>query len=117
VALPVNYPSNYEFDKLTTSSIGTTPVAAYGAMPYRGKVSKIRVTLKGAITTANASLAVTIGGTTIGGSPFAVPFSGSGAGVSTDFVVSNPAVFNEADSIVITPSGATGSSIAADFYV
>jgi hypothetical protein len=101
----------------STASVATTPVAAYGVMPYRGKVLKTISVLKGAITVANASCAITIGGTAPGGSPHLVVQSGSAAGQVNTTVMSNPAVFNEGDSVVITPSGATGSSIGCDFYL
>jgi hypothetical protein len=101
----------------STASVGTTPVAAYGVMPYRGKAVGWKSVLKGAITTANASLAFSIGGVTPGGSPGTVPFSGSGAGVVTTGAFSNPQVFNENDAVTITPSGATGASIGCDFYL
>jgi hypothetical protein len=101
----------------STASVATTPVAAYGFMPYRGKVLKTISVLKGAITVANASCAISIGGVTPGGSPHLVVQSGSAAGQVNTTVMSNPAIFNEGDAVTITPSGATGSSIGCDFYL
>lgn len=103
-------------DTLTTysPSVASTPVAAYIRAPYRSKLLKVTGILRGAITVADSSVAVTVnGGSTV--VTLVLVQSGSAAGKTFSAVPASPVYLNEGDVIAFTPSGATGSSIAGDF--
>jgi hypothetical protein len=116
MTLPVNEPNNEAVVSCKTASVGTSPVAAYAVAPVKGRIVRTFAVLEGTITTAAAAIAVAInGGANIGA--LSVPVGGAGtaagdapsaAGVAKDV--------QEGDVISFTPSGATGTSIAATFH-
>ena len=61
-----------------TPSCGTAPVPAYIRAPFRSRLLKAAGILGGAITTANATITVTVNGTSV--ATFTVTQSGSAAG-------------------------------------
>lgn len=96
-------------------SVGATPLACYVRAPFRGKLLKVTSVLRGAITTANATVTVAVNGTTAFTYPIVQAGSAAGqldSGTPTTFVY-----VNEDDVISITPSAASGANIAADFSV
>ena len=115
MALPVNQPVNEVAVFGKTASVGSTPLIAQTVAPVKGRIVRTYAVLEGTITTAPAAIAVAInGGSNIGSLSIPVGAAGSGAsdvpsaaGVSKDV--------QEGDFISFTPSGATGSSIPAQF--
>jgi len=118
MALPLNHPLLREnFATIYCPSIGTTPVAAYKRVPYRSRIGKISVIPQGTITSADCTVTVAVNGTTntaLGGT---LPVSGAGAGVLAEWSPTTSVYVNEGDYITFTPSGASGSSIAAEFGI
>ena len=98
-----------------TPSCGTAPVPAYIRSPFRSRLLKATGILGGAITTANATITVTVNGTSV--ATFTVAQSGSAAGQLFSVVLPSPAYLNEDDVIALTPSGASGASIPMFFSV
>lgn len=116
MALTLNHPTLKEARfGIATTSVGTTPVACYGGVPYRGVITKLSAVLQGAITTANATITVAINGTTNAALGFVIPFTGSAAGTIVTAIPTTAVYVNEDDVISFTPSGATGASIACEF--
>jgi hypothetical protein len=98
-----------------TPSCGTAPVPAYIRVPFRSRLLKATGILGGAITTANATVTVTVNGTSV--AAFTVPQSGSAAGQLFSVTMPSPTYLNEDDVIALTPSGASGTSIPMHFSV
>ncbi|HEY7246262.1 MAG TPA: hypothetical protein VH678_20505 [Xanthobacteraceae bacterium] len=113
------YPSVHKFDVVHKSSycpsIGGSPVVAYMRIPFRCIISLVDVVTQGTITSADCSVAVALNGTAISGSPFGIPVSGAAAGQSASMTPSSPVYANADDVLSFTPSGASGSNIAAIF--
>ena len=72
--------------------------------------------LGGAITTANATVATTVSGTSITGGSITIVQSGSAAGQINSATPTALTFANEDDYISFSPSGASGSSIPATFF-
>jgi hypothetical protein len=119
MAYPGNHTLNTTDLTAYTPSCGGSPVAAYVRAPFRGFVKKFTGILGGAITTANGTvtLANATQGTTIG--TFTVTEASSAAGQFQYGLPNNIAVaaVNQDDILVLTPSGASGSSIPMFFSV
>jgi hypothetical protein len=113
------YPSVHKFDVMHRSahcsSIGGSPVATYIYIPFRCQIMRVDVVTHGTITTSDCSVAVALNGTAISGSPFIIPVSGAGAGETATLTPSTPTYANDGDYLSFTPSGASGSNIAATF--
>jgi hypothetical protein len=102
-----------------TPSIGASPVAAYVRVPTRGRILKFSGVLGGAITTADGTITVVnvTQGTTVG--TLTVTQAGSAAGLLFSGAPSTVALSqcNEDDVLSLTPSGASGVSIAVHFSI
>jgi hypothetical protein len=98
-----------------TPSCGAAPVPAYIRAPFRSRLLKVTGILGGAITAANATITVTVNGTSV--ATFTVTQSGSAAGQLFSIVLPSPTYLNEDDVIALTPSGASGTSIPMHFSV
>jgi hypothetical protein len=113
------YPSTHRLNVIHKSSycssIGGTPVATYIRVPFRCQVTLVDAVTHGTITTADCSVAVALNGTAISGSPFVIPVSGAAAGQVASMTPTSLVYANADDVISFTPSGASGSSIAATF--
>jgi hypothetical protein len=113
------YPSIHRLNVVHKSSycpsIGGSPVATYMRVPFRCQIALVDAVTHGTITTADCSVAVALNGTAISGSPFTIPVSGAAAGEVASLTPSSPVYANIDDVISFTPSGASGSNIAATF--
>jgi hypothetical protein len=96
-------------------SIGSSPVTSYMYVPFRCQIARIDAVTHGTISTADCSVAVALNGTAISGSPFSIPVSGATAGETATLTPTSPVYANDGDIISFTPSGASGSNIAATF--
>jgi hypothetical protein len=118
MALPTNHPLLREnFATVYCPSIGATPVAAYVRVPYRARLGKLSVIPQGAITTADCTVTVAVNGTTNAALAGTLPLSGAAAGVAAVWTPTSTVYVNEDDYITLTPSGASGASIAGVFGV
>lgn len=115
MALPGNHTLNTLDLTAYTPSCGATPVAAYIRVPFRCRLLKATGILGGAITTADGTITVSANSTTL--TTFTVTQSGSAAGQLFSNVPASPTYLNEDDVIVLTPSGASGSTIPMHFSV
>lgn len=115
MALPTNHPVNEVRVSAHSPSIAASPIAAYCLAPVRGRLIGVTCVINGAITVADASMAVAINGTAVTGSPFLVLTAGSAAGTSGSLVPSGANTVNEGDYVSVTPSGATGTTITGNF--
>lgn len=116
MALTVNHPTLKEARfGIATTSIGGTPVACYGGIPYRGRISKISAVTQGSITTADCTITVAINGTTNTALGFTIPVSGAASGQIVTMTPTTAVYVNEDDVITFTPSGASGASIGCEF--
>ncbi len=98
-----------------TPSCATSPVTAYIRVPFRCRLLKVAGILGGAITTANGTITVSANSTTL--ASFTVTQSGSAAGQLFSAAPPSPAYLNEDDVIVLTPSGASGTSVPMHFSI
>jgi hypothetical protein len=98
-----------------TPSCGTSPVAAYVRAPFRCQLLKATGILGGVLNTTDGTVTVSVNSNTV--TSFAVPQSGSAAGLLFSAVPALPAYLNEDDVIVLTPSGAAGASVPMHFSV
>src|SRR5450756_1021247 len=115
MSLPGNHTLNTIDVTAYTPSCGATPVAAYIRVPFRCRVMKATGILVGAITTADGTVTVSANATTL--ASFTVTQAGSAAGQLFSVIPPSPAYLNEDDVIVLTPSGASGSSVPMHFSV
>jgi hypothetical protein len=114
MTLPVNEPLNEVVVSCKTASVGTTPAASFAVAPVKGRIVRTFAVLEGTIT-GTAAIAVAInGGPNVGALSLAAGAAGTAAsdapaaaGVARDV--------QEGDVISFTPSGATGSTIPAQF--
>jgi hypothetical protein len=98
-----------------TPSCGATPVAAYVRAPFRCRLLKATGILGAAITTADGTVTVSVNSSNV--ATFIITQAGSAAGQLFSVVPPSPTYLNEDDVIVLTPSGASGSSIPMHFSV
>jgi hypothetical protein len=115
MSLPVVHTLNTIDLTAYTPSCGAAPIPAYIRAPFRARLLKATGILGGAITTANATITVTVNGASV--ATFAVPQSGSAAGQLFSVTVPSPTYLNEDDVIALTPSGASGASIPMFFSI
>ena len=98
--------------KMTTISTGGS---YFVTAPDSGKIQKIYVTLKNAISSANAALSFEIGGVAVGGGAITVPHSGSAAGTVHHAIPSSANFITEGQPIEMITDG--GSSTACEVEV
>jgi len=116
MALPELHPVSELVVQAFSRSIGGTPEAAYMRAPFRGKLMKVGCVTQGAITTADASIAVAINGTTVTGGTITVASSGAAAGQHFSATPTTANNVNEDDVVSFTPSAASGSAIGGQMY-
>lgn len=116
MALPNPRPLNEVVVYAFSPSVGGTPIVARAVSPVRGKVVKTGSVIYGAITTADAAIAVAINGTAVTGGGFTITQSGSAAGDVDEAYPTAANSINEGEQISFTPSGASGTTIGANFY-
>jgi hypothetical protein len=118
MAIPGNHPILKEaFRSVYCSSIGGTPVSAYIRAPFNARIGTIAVMPQGAITTADCAFAVAVNGTTNANLAGTLPVSGAAAGTAASWIPAILTYVAEGDTIKFTPSGASGSNIAADISI
>jgi hypothetical protein len=115
MSLPGNHTLNTIDLTAYTPSCGAAPVAAYIRVPFRCRLLKATGILGGAITTADGTVTVSANASTL--TSFTVTQAGSAAGQLFAVTPPSPAYLNEDDVIVLTPSGASGSSVPMHFSV
>ena len=110
MALPVPHPlKEYSLNAFTTQ-IGTTPVAAFVAVPKKGRIVGIKGVQSAAVT-GTAAVAVAInGGSAISSLALSMTGGGAGSEFSAAANSTDAADVNEDDVISVTPSGATGAA-------
>jgi hypothetical protein len=114
--LPVSHPLNDTQVDCYSASIGATPASAFVRVPSRGRLMLVGAVAGGAITTADAAIAVKINGVTVPAAAFTVPVAGAAAGQNVNQVPTASTFVNEDDVISFTPSGASGAAVPASFY-
>jgi hypothetical protein len=117
MTMPV--PGNHTFNTIDltayTPSCGSSPVAAFIRVPCRCRLLKATGILGGAITTSDGTVTVSVNSSTV--TTFAVPQSGSAAGLLFSSVPASPTYLNEDDVIALTPSGASGAAVPMHFSI
>jgi hypothetical protein len=98
-----------------TPSCGTAPVPAFIRAPFRSRLLKATGILGGAITTANATITITVNNIAV--ASFTVPQASSAAGQLFSVVIPSPTYLNEDDVIALTPSGASGAAVPMHFSI
>lgn len=98
-----------------TPSCGASPVAAYIRVPFRCRLLKATGILGGAITSTDAIVTVSANSTTL--ATLTVTQASSAAGQLFAVTPPSPAYLNEDDVVVLTPSGASGSSVPMHFSI
>ncbi len=116
MALTVNHPTLKEQTvQAYTSSIATTPLVAYTRAPFRGTIVKVSGVNHGAVTTADCTVVVKVGTTTVAGASITIT-STTAAGTTFSAVPTGLNTVNEDDVISFTPSGATGAAMPGTFF-
>lgn len=114
-------PSNHRFRDTTSgancTSIGGTPVAVYIRVPYRGAITKVGCVAQGAITTADATMAFALNGSANTAGNFTLPVAGAAAGQIATAIPTAQIYVQEDDVVTFTPSGASGTTIPAHFFI
>src|ERR1700761_5147125 len=114
MALPAPRPLNEVYLTEGTTSIATTPVAAFAVAPCSGYIHRafagsagtttgtitVAVSVNGGSDICGSALTIAAGAGTLNSSPYVFPLTGA-----------NAQRINEGDFISFTPSGGTGSSI------
>jgi hypothetical protein len=113
MALSSPHPLHEDTVQGFSSSIGATPIAAYGRAPFRGRIIKVGVVQSAAVT-GTGTLTVAINGTAVTGG--AVTYTAGGAGTNFSAVPTAANNVVEDDVISFTPAGATGASITGYVY-
>lgn len=116
MSLPNNHPLNERTISCFTTSVGGTPIAAHVPAPFRGKLIKVESILGGAITSADATIAVAIGGNAVTGGAITITQSGSAVGDYDSAIPSGANEVNEGDVVSFTPSSASGANIPCHFF-
>ena len=106
MALPEPHPLSEVQVMAFTSSLGSTPVAAYARAPVRGKVLKVGIVQSGAVT-GTATVTTAINGAAVAGGAVTVTAGAAGSHFSATPSALNDV--NEDDVISFTPAGATGA--------
>ena len=116
MSLPTPRPFNELALTEGTTSIATSPVAAYMIAPRAGTIERL-MAAAGGTTTGTIAVAVTVnGGSDITGGNLTIA-AGTGARAASIYEpgVLDGAAVNEGDLITFTPSGGTGASIPGAF--
>lgn len=116
MSLPGNHTVNTTYLTAYSASVGGTPLAVYFRVPFRCRILQVGGVLRGAITTADASVACAVNAGTAF-TTLTLTQSGSAAGSSFTQTPASPSYANQDDVVSFTPSGASGSSIACDFML
>lgn len=111
MALPENHPLSEVPLFGHTASCAASPIAAQIPVPFKGEIVKVWSALGGAITVADATVAVAINGTAVTGASITIATASSAAGDIDTAVPTGANKVNEGDVITFTPSGATGTNI------
>jgi hypothetical protein len=107
----MGFPNSHNL-QIVIDDISTAGSDWSGSMPFDYEIENGFVTLYGAITGTDAVITVEVGGTAVDAFVCTVPVAGSGAGVTTAFVVPSGGVTNEmAEGValeIITDGASTG---------
>lgn len=117
MSLPVIHKIGKFMASAYSPSIGGSPAAAYLYIPWRGTVDKVIAITQGTITTADCSVAFAVNGTANTAGNITIPVASAGAGEIVSTAPTAQIYVNDGDYITLTPSGASGSNIAAMFFV
>ncbi len=104
----------------STTSIASSPVAAYGVAPVSGYVQRVMASAAGT-TTGTITVAVTInGGSDVCNGTLTIPAGSGNVGSVVELPlvgagVTSAVFVNEGDLIKFTPSGGTGTNIGGAF--
>ena len=108
----LGFPNSHNL-QVVIDDISTAGSHWTGSFPFDYEIENGYVTLYGAITGSDASVSVEVGGTAVDAFVCTVPVSGSGAGVTTAFVLPSGGPTNEADEgealEIITDGASTGT--------
>lgn len=115
------YPGTHRFRderiRISSSSIGASPVACYGRVPFRGTVMQVAAVTQGAITTADCTVAFALNGSANTAGNLTIPVSGAAAGQTAKAIPTAAIYVSEDDVITLTPSGASGAAIECEFEI
>lgn len=117
MALPGTHRFRDQIIRMRTASIGTTPVACYGRVPFRGTIMLVAATTQGTITSADCTVAFALNGSANTAGNLTIPVAGAATPQTAKAVPTAQIYVVEDDLITLTPSGASGSSIICDFEV
>lgn len=111
----VKRPSNSADLTTFSSSVGASPVTAYTIAPFESRVMWASAVLRGALSTADATITITnvTTGNVIG--TLTLTQAGSAAGSSFGVQPSGTPNVQADDVISLTPSGASGASVGCDY--
>ena len=118
MSLPTPRPFNDVALTEGTTSIATSPVAAFMIAPRAGTIERMMAAAAGTFT-GTIAVAVTInGGSDITGGALTIPAqTGAQPAVILETGMMDGAHVNEGDLITVTPSGGTGAGIGGAFAV
>lgn len=117
MALPGTHRFRDVWVRTRSTSIGTTPAAAYARVPFRGTVMLVAATTQGAITSADCTVAFALNGSANIAGNLTIPVAGAAAGQTAKAPPTALIYVFEDDVITLTPSGASGSTIACEFEI
>lgn len=99
------------------TSVGATPVTCAIRMPHRGTIQKVGVITQGTITSTDGIQVGAVNGTANTNLNFTLPVAGAQVGQVASAVPSANVYVNEDDVVTFVSSGASGTTIAAQYFV
>lgn len=111
MALPTNHPMDETTVHCTTTDLTTGKTGATRA-PFRGRVTKVGTVIGSVLSTADATVTVSIAGTAVTGGAYTVTQSGSAIGNVATASPTGANTCNEDDAITFAQ---TGSGTAGGF--
>jgi hypothetical protein len=115
MTLPVSHPLKEYHLNVYISSIGATPTVGYVAVPKKGRIVGIKAVQSAAVTGTSAVAVAVNGGTALSSLALSITGGSAGTEFSATANSTDASDVSEDDVISLTPSGATGASIAGYF--
>jgi hypothetical protein len=116
MALPENRPLSEGVLNAVMPDLSTSDTV-YIPCPWRGRIVRWYSSIDNAITTADGSVSLTIGGTAVTGSTITVAFTGSAVGDVDSAIPTGANYVNEGDYIGIVSTGACDTTCITHFAI
>jgi hypothetical protein len=117
MAIPLPHKLRNENSRSYCPSIGTSPVAGYMRIPFRGTITKAGVVAQGIITGADCVCAMSVNNVANTNGNVTLPVASAAAGQIATIIPPTNIYVNEDDIVSFLASGASGTAIGAEFFI